>query len=900
MEEDETTGDRPMRLRRELCDIFGSFETFHDRIIRHGMKYGVSKARIPGKTSPTNMTMTNSPNHVHVQHALQSMKYLVEERLPSLPATLPSLSAARRDQQMQHSSVPSTSSNQTADAESKKRKRRDNDNDEADTSDADRRKRSRFDRVDSEKSRIDYDRRNDSLLRDSLNRSNLNRRNEATETTANRRDKDNGTAAISPDSGVHSTENDMGDDNTSIEEILNIMKNIDGPPLSPLPDDCIARIRRKEEMKKRAEEEERRRKEEEEAAAAARKEKEEKRRKEEEEKRKKEDEAEKKRKCEAEKRRKEEESKKKPIKKLMDDDSTSSSASPSTSAANSARGSTSPPPQLSRQDPIPSVYINSEPSTSKKSAGVLSLKLLKSDKFKKLIKLAERNGCLVESIKEERKERKSNDEKSSKEHRKAPTPSPAPSKSSRPSSGMKEKEKEKEKEKSVRPPTSNSTNSLATPKANGSAKNTPSTRPPSSMSTNNEVINSAFANAMNLASTSTTSRSQTVTPRPEAAVRPTVVAAKTNFKCCYSRVRLTAPRRVPFPDIGLENPPSKADFYHGLAKSYKAKADENKDRVPKILDYMIAAVYFTLEAVSKQTKNSSERAYCTQLTRDSAELLRNCIHQAMRPTDDTLVMHFLPRLKVLGQAMLAIMHHHVYTFRSNHVIKWMNILESPEFLGTVQHNTTPQPIAETPCVNNKHLAVATGAPSGAPPGSSAGSTPGKMVANSPARTTNAGTTVANMLETNKEMVMVPAIIFETQRQQIKLMNSLVLAQKYWQEAKSLALYVDSEFLKGIEEVCGKTLTMDASIDCLATIVFTAVESLRAEFNEERVQPIKPSPTKMKPLFDYALKTGYFYTDRVHNTHPSTSSTSSTTTTASVVNSISSGAPPPVVTTASTA
>uniref|UniRef100_A0A8R1IPF3 Uncharacterized protein n=1 Tax=Caenorhabditis japonica TaxID=281687 RepID=A0A8R1IPF3_CAEJA len=105
----------------------------------------------------------------------------------------------------------------------------------------------------------------------------------------------------------------------------------------------------------------------------------------------------------------------------------------------------------------------------------------------------------------------------------------------------------------------------------------------------------------------------------------------------------------------------------------------------------------------------------------------------------------------------------------------------------------------------------------------------------------------------------PQVVFDAYRSQIKTANLLFLASRYWEDSKNLAKIVDGGFIKHVETVCGKSIGMDIPFELLAQFVLTAVGSLKAEYEAEKKQPVRPELAKMKPALDIAIRTGMFHT-----------------------------------------
>ncbi|CAI2349840.1 unnamed protein product [Caenorhabditis sp. 36 PRJEB53466] len=239
--------------------------------------------------------------------------------------------------------------------------------------------------------------------------------------------------------------------------------------------------------------------------------------------------------------------------------------------------------------------------------------------------------------------------------------------------------------------------------------------------------------------------------------------------------------------------------------------------------------------------------------RDTYDLLGVAVFQGVRETDESLAVHFLPRIKIVGQIMLSVMQYQIYLFRSEQAIKNYTRLEMrtlPEFY-EIRQTSAAFPVTDSSNTSN----LVAGKP--LPPltqtqtnisCTSAGSTPPNA---------QIGTWITSVSNCPTTVTM-PQVIFDTLKSQVKTSHSLILASRYWEDSKSLARQVDVGFIKNIEAVCGKSLGMDMPFEVLAQFVLTAVGSLKSEYEEEQKLPVKPVLAKVKPILDIAIRIGSFH------------------------------------------
>uniref|UniRef100_A0A8R1E1T5 AF4/FMR2 family member lilli n=1 Tax=Caenorhabditis japonica TaxID=281687 RepID=A0A8R1E1T5_CAEJA len=181
MDGEESREELNCKIRRNLCDLFGPFDEFTERLSR-GVKHGLIRSKMKSRSSPfVSLHMTHeSPSHIPVQVALQSMRNLVEKPLSALPMDFPGGLIAAKGVET------------SGDRSGKNGKRRKMSEDEGVA---------------------------------------MKRKKDQKNAKSAVREKED---AFSPDSGVHSTENDI-DESSTVETMLSIMTSLEEPRLSPIP-----------------------------------------------------------------------------------------------------------------------------------------------------------------------------------------------------------------------------------------------------------------------------------------------------------------------------------------------------------------------------------------------------------------------------------------------------------------------------------------------------------------------------------------------------------------------------------------------------------------------------------------------------------------------------------------
>ncbi|KAF1763507.1 hypothetical protein GCK72_011773 [Caenorhabditis remanei] len=346
------------------------------------------------------------------------------------------------------------------------------------------------------------------------------------------------------------------------------------------------------------------------------------------------------------------------------------------------------------------------------------------------------------------------------------------------------------------------------------------------------------------------------------------------WACQWDHTKMKTMQRLPIHDPTTTTK-SKGDFYHMLAKEWKSQADRSKDKVLRPLNYMLSSIYFVLEAIWKADKERSHQAriQCASIYRDTYELLGVAVFQSIRETDDTIAAHLLPRVKVIGQIMLSVMQYQMYLFRADQAIKNYARLEMREIVETIDIRSVSRASDNSSVHSQNHLSV--------PPGNN------RMASaahgNTPKAIPSAGSTPSGptgvpispwivTVQTCPNAVTMPQVVFDAYKSQLKTSNCLILASRYWEDMKILVRQVDSTFIKDIETICGKSMGMDMQFDQLAQFVLTAVASLKAEYEEELRQPLKPALEKVKKGLEIAIRIGNFHSDRPPIMHRPSQST----------------------------
>uniref|UniRef100_A0A1I7UK46 AF-4_C domain-containing protein n=1 Tax=Caenorhabditis tropicalis TaxID=1561998 RepID=A0A1I7UK46_9PELO len=843
MEEDSREEEFNQRIRRSLCDWFGPFEEFHERVARNQQtsRHGLIRSKMkPRPTVSLQVPPPESPSHIPVHVALQSMKNLVEEPLSALPTAFDDLKTMK-------------SATNVKNSESKKRKLEE----------------------DSE-NQVDVKRKKETNMRNST----------------------------TPDSGVHSTESDQPEE-PSAEEVatmLHIMKTLDEPTLSPIPETFLASLRAVETkqqlqkatsyssdspmssastsreptpdpvclgtMRLKGLKPARVQKLLDLARAGG-------------------------------KLIENGDLGKKPIEKPVEKPRTREKSIEKPldrSKERSREKSIEKPVERSKDRPLEKSRDKERPV---EKAVEKSSRDKPRDKVEKPLERHERpkdnerpkeNGRPKDNDRPKDHERpkdrpveKSRDkdrrEKSIEKERIPLRVERRPERSDKPERSEKKHDDPKPLPALIPPPRPPPTITPfikdSTPKATtplGEARNSPIPlqKPPNK--TVQSLQNPGGAARNHLSPSGPSPRRQMTpvhsrpgsslslndppTPQNHVAAEVQVTPSKAQrWACQWDHKKLKTIQRVPLPDPTI-NKQSKSDFYHTLAKEWKSKADRSKDKALRPMYYIYSSVYFMVEEQSKLDKERTQNAKArfVSMYKDVYNLIGMVAFQAVRDAEDPIAVHILPRVKILGQIMLAFIQYQMYLIKSEQTLKTMTRLEMPEIAETYEFR--PKSRAADFATSSSKLAVPHTAPGDTPKSMpSAGSTPSEP-------TSIPANPWINSVQTCPNTVTMPQVVFETLQSQLRHAHGLVKASRYWEDSKHLARHVDATFIKDIETVCGKSIGMDMSLDVLSQFMLTAVGSLIAEYEEEQRQPVKPPMEKVRHALEYSVRAGVYFAEKV--------------------------------------
>nr|CDJ94475.1 Dper\GL26297-PA [Haemonchus contortus] len=804
------------QLRKQLHEVFGPFDQFCEYvagttsagssgIMRHGVVQIPTTPLTPSARSSmpaTSSASTSTTPQQSTQQLLQSMQNLVTSPIQPLQG----LPFCNRDYL---NTAPSSSTHSAPDTESSAKKG----------------KRHRTMDSDSEVDRDKRRRRNEEARTSetpSTSRSNPPSSSNSDSIRAlfgNDVDrKEPPDKGISPDSGVHSAENDPGDENDvhSAQTIINLITKL-SPPLSPIkqrPSDKkaererremeirekerIEQQRREKEERERLEKEqaereerirnerlehERREREREEKQRRAREREEKERRdrereeKEREDRERKEKEREEKAKREREneeKLRKDREEEKlrrekeREKRKERERDRHSAERRPKDSERKdriSERSEKTKTGDGERQKPVENEHKSEEHgSRTDGLRGEIILKGLDRSRLNQLIEIGRRTGRMKDDRKEDRKEERKERNDSNVEKRK----------------DKKEKERKTKDQLGV-----DDLDALRREKES-SAKSSP-----------------CIPRASSSQSHDGSDHGQVHRPSSVVGSHP----SRSNFECAAPECVPAKPSRPVKPEEGSTE--MLYDFYHSVGKSRKRKADAEADKVNKMLFYLDTSVYFLLSAKHFTSADSPEvrgnRQY--SIIRDTNDLLKRVTHAfcAVSEGCSPWHMHMLSRIRNLSSRCQANLLYHMYNFRSQNAIKSYTMLINME--SQIQE--------ERQNAQN------------------GGST----------TTTSSSPAVSVHSNSNQSVtyVTMPSKVYDVQRQQLKTLHHLMWSHRVWQDAAKRAdiSSIDMAFISGLEKVCGQ-LFLDAPLEKMCAYMLTAITWLRAEYEREKVRA--PPPT----------------------------------------------------------
>ncbi|VDM57699.1 unnamed protein product [Angiostrongylus costaricensis] len=278
--------------------------------------------------------------------------------------------------------------------------------------------------------------------------------------------------------------------------------------------------------------------------------------------------------------------------------------------------------------------------------------------------------------------------------------------------------------------------------------------------------------------------------------------SRISFECAAAESAPTKPARPVKPKE--DSTEMLYDFYQSVAKSQKRKGDVETDKVNKVLFYLDTAVYFILSAKhvsSDSPEIRGNRQY--SIIRDTNDLLKRVTHAFSPPSEGCSPwhLHMLSRVRNLSLRCQSTLLYHLYNLRSQNAIKSYNMLAQMD--AQIQEEQQQQ---NGSAVNNTS------------PGSSVHSN------------SNLSTTVVTM----------PSKVYDLQRQQLKTLHHLMWSHRVWQDAAKRAdvSNTDLAFIAGLEKVCGQ-LFLDAPLEKMCAYMLTGIAWLRAEYEREKARPPPP-------------------------------------------------------------
>ncbi|KAL6727800.1 hypothetical protein Aduo_009644 [Ancylostoma duodenale] len=284
--------------------------------------------------------------------------------------------------------------------------------------------------------------------------------------------------------------------------------------------------------------------------------------------------------------------------------------------------------------------------------------------------------------------------------------------------------------------------------------------------------------------------------------------SRSGFECAAEECAPTRPARPVKPEEGSTE--LLYDFYNSIARSRKRKGDAEVDKVTKVLLYLDATAYFILSAKHFNAPDAGENRANRQysIIRDTNDLLKRITHMFNPQSDGCSPwhLHMLSRVRNLSLRCQSCLMFHLYNLRSHNALKTYTILAQ----------------MDTQIQEENQAQNGSSAPNTSSPGSSVHSN------------SNQSTT----------MVTMPSRVYEVQKQQLKTLHQLMWAHRVWQDAAKRAdvSTTDMAFIGGLEKVCG-ALFLDAPLEKMSAYLLTGIAWLRGEYEREKVRP--PPPTSKR-------------------------------------------------------
>lgn len=293
--------------------------------------------------------------------------------------------------------------------------------------------------------------------------------------------------------------------------------------------------------------------------------------------------------------------------------------------------------------------------------------------------------------------------------------------------------------------------------------------------------------------------------------------SRSSFECAAPECMPSKPSRPVKPEEGSTE--MLYDFYHAVAKSRKRKADAETDKVTKVLLYLDTSVYFILSAKHLTSPESPEIRGNRQYTivRDTNDLLKRvtqAFSQQPEGGSSPLVFHMLSRIRNLSWRCQSCLLYHMYNLRSHNAIKSYTMLSHMD--SQIQEEQQQQQQQQQQ--QNGGSSV----PNNSSPGSSVHSN------------SNQSTTYVTM----------PSKVYDIQKTQLKTLHHLMWSHRVWQDAAKRAetCSIDLAFIAGLEKACGH-LFLDAPLEKMCAYVLTGISWLRAEYEREKLRPPPALPKR---------------------------------------------------------
>lgn len=252
-----------------------------------------------------------------------------------------------------------------------------------------------------------------------------------------------------------------------------------------------------------------------------------------------------------------------------------------------------------------------------------------------------------------------------------------------------------------------------------------------------------------------------------------------------------------------------ADYYQNLARTFRNRASDETDRIRQTLLDFESVVYYIAAAIFIET---GEIQY--QHISDSA----NFFNRIVRDLKKNLAAeghfgYFRNRIKALDQLIGSCLAFRLYSIRRSQAYKNYEVLtkferDNANLLGNKSGNGGR-------CGNSLNTGSI-----------GSGTTTCSTTTPSPTASTPGSSQSLGMKE--PVMVPVPADIYLTQSQQIRILNQLMWSENMWSDAVVLMKLQDNrEFFNGLNDLCGP-IERECTLEALSEYLLTATRWLQRE------------------------------------------------------------------------